>query len=184
MEVNDYLPFRTRVLSSEVQGKVDPDIITEIADHIEELELNRDKVIELKEQNKQEELFKYVFIKVCNYFGQFLPVMFEQIEDYTELLLPSVMISNGSVIKDMIDLVPEEDWTNQVEIIGWLYQYYISEKETLLYDDLVSSGIKRLQKEDITSKATQFFTPDWIVKYMVENSLGRLMARRGIQMKS
>ena len=171
MEVNDYLPFRTRVLSSEVPGKVDPDIITEIADHIEELELNRDKVIELKEHNKQEELFKYVFIKVCNYFGQLLPVMFEQIEDYTELLLPSVMISNGSVIKDMIELVPEEDWTNQVEIIGWLYQYYISEKKDQVFADLKKN--KKITKENIPA-ATQLFTPEWIVKYMVENSLGRL----------
>lgn len=170
MEVNDYLPFRTRVLSSEVPGKVDPDIITEIADHIEELELNRDKVIELKEHNKQEELFKYVFIKVCNYFGQLLPVMFEQIEDYTELLLPSVMISNGSVIKDMIELVPEEDWTNQVEIIGWLYQYYISDKKDQVFADLKKN--KKITKENIPA-ATQLFTPKWIVKYMVENSLGR-----------
>lgn len=171
MEVNDYLPFRTRVLSSDVPGKVDPDIITEIADHIEELELNRDKVIELKEHNRQEELFKYVFIKVCNYFGQVLPVMFEQIEDYTELLLPSVMISNGSVIKDMIELVPEEDWTNQVEIIGWLYQYYISEKKDQVFADLKKN--KKITKENIPA-ATQLFTPEWIVKYMVENSLGRL----------
>ena len=171
MEVNDYLPFRTRVLSSEVPGKVDPDIITEITDHIEELELNQDKVIELQEQNMQEELFKYVFIKVCNYLGQFLPVMFEQIEDYTELLLPSVMISSGSVIKDMIELVPEEDWTNQVEIIGWLYQYYISEKKDQVFADLKKN--KKITKDNIPA-ATQLFTPKWIVKYMVENSLGRL----------
>ena len=169
MEVNDYLPFRTRVLSSEV----DTDIIAEIADHIEELELNRDKVIELKEHNKQEELFKYVFIKVCNYLGQFLPVMFEQIEDYTELLLPSVMIANGSVIKDMIDLVPEEDWVDQVEIIGWLYQYYNEERK----NEVINIYKGTVKKEDIPV-ATQLFTTDWVVRYMVDNSLGRYWIER------
>lgn len=173
MELKGYLPFKTRVLSSEVPGKVDPDIITEIIDHIEELELNRDKVIELKEHNKQEELFKYVFIKVCNYFGQLLPVMFEQIEDYTELLLPSVMISNGSVIKDMIDLVPEEDWVDQVEIIGWLYQYYNEERK----NEVINIYKGTVKKEDIPA-ATQLFTTDWVVRYMVDNSLGRYWIER------
>lgn len=166
IEVNDYSPFKTRVLSSEI-------LSNEINDYIEELELNRDKVIELKEHNKQEELFKYVFIKVCNYLGQFLPVMFEQIEDYTELLLPSVMIANGSVIKDMIDLVPEEDWVDQVEIIGWLYQYYNEERK----NEVINVYKGTVKKEDIPA-ATQLFTTDWVVRYMVDNSLGRYWIER------
>lgn len=173
MELKGYLPFKTRVLSSEVPGKVDSDIITEIADYIEELDLNRDKVIELKEHNKQEELFKYIFVKVCNYLGQFLPVMFEQIENYTELLLPSVMISKGSVIKEMIDLVPEEDWLDQVEIIGWLYQYYNEERK----NEVINIYKGTVKKEDIPA-ATQLFTTDWVVRYMVDNSLGRYWIER------
>ena len=173
MELKGYLPFKTRVLSSEVPGKVDPDIITEITDHIDELDLNRDKVIELKEHNKQEELFKYVFIKVCNYLGQFLPVMFEKIENYTELLLPSLMISKGSVIKEMIDLVPEEDWVDQVEIIGWLYQYYNEDRK----NEVINIYKGTVKKEDIPA-ATQLFTTDWVVRYMVDNSLGRYWIER------
>lgn len=169
MEVNNYLPSHTRVFTNE-NGEFKPQIL---ADAIQlDLEgLNMDKVFELKDANKTEELYKYLLITQCNALSGILPRMFQKIEDYTELLLPDYLLREGSVIEQMIALIPEEDWTDQVQIIGWLYQYYNSEKK----DDVFAALKKnvKITKENIPA-ATQLFTPDWIVRYMVENSLGHL----------
>ncbi len=169
MEVNNYLPSHTRVFTNEA-GEFKPQIL---ADAIQlDLEgLNMDKVFELKDANKTEELYKYLLITQCNALSGILPRMFQKIEHYTELLLPDYLLREGSVIEQMIALIPEEDWTDQVQIIGWLYQYYNSEPK-----DAVFAALKKnvkISKENIPA-ATQLFTPDWIVRYMVENSLGRL----------
>ena len=169
MEVNNYLPSHTRVFTNE-NGEFKPQIL---ADAIQlDLEgLNMDKVFELKDANKTEELYKYLLITQCNALSGILPRMFQRLSDYTELLLSDYLLREGSVIEQMIALIPEEDWTDQVQIIGWLYQYYNSEKK----DDVFAALKKnvKITKENIPA-ATQLFTPDWIVRYMVENSLGRL----------
>lgn len=169
MEVNNYLPSHTRVFTNET-GEFKPQIL---ADAIQlDLEgLDMDRVFELKEANRTEELYKYLLITQCNALSAVLPRMFQKIEHYTELLLPDYLLREGSVIEQMIALIPEEDWTDQVQIIGWLYQYYNSEPK-----DAVFAALKKnvkISKENIPA-ATQLFTPDWIVRYMVENSLGRL----------
>ncbi|MRN24715.1 BREX-1 system adenine-specific DNA-methyltransferase PglX [Romboutsia ilealis] len=171
MEVNDYLPTGVRVLSSEETSKTEPDAVTNAHELIEELELDRDKVFKYQDNNDSEGLFKYILIKQCNALGNIMPVMFEKIEDYTELLLPDNLLVEGSVVRDLVSNISEEDFKEQVEIIGWLYQYYISEKKDEVFADLKKN--KKITKENIPA-ATQLFTPDWIVKYMVENSLGRL----------
>ena len=169
MEINNYLPTQVRVLSSEQQGKREPDILTE-ALHVE-LDIDREIVYRLQDKNDREGLFKYLLIKQCNALHQILPQMFEEINDYTELLLPNNLLEEGSVIDLLITSIDEQDWLNEVEIIGWLYQYYISEKK-----DEVFTGLKKnikITKENIPA-ATQLFTPKWIVQYMIENSVGRL----------
>ena len=130
-----------------------------------------EKVYELKDAEKTEELYKYLLIVQCNALNKILPGMFQKIADYTELLLPDNLLREGSVIQQMIELIPEDDWKDAVQIIGWLYQYYNSEKK----DDVFAALKKnvKITKENIPA-ATQLFTPDWIVRYMVENSLGRL----------
>lgn len=125
MEVNDYLPTRVRVLSSEDENKVEPDAVTQALELIEDLRLDREKIYNYQDNNDTEGLFKYIFIKQCNALGKIMPVMFEKIQDYTELLLPDNLLVEGSVIRDLINDIKEDDFRNQVEIIGWLYQYYI-----------------------------------------------------------
>lgn len=171
MEANDYLPSGVRVLSSEESSKIEPDAVTQAHDLIDELDLNRDTVYNFQDNKDSEGLFKYILIKQCNALGKIMPVMFEKIEDYTELLLPDNLLVEGSVVRDLVENISEEDFREQVEIIGWLYQYYISEKKDQVFADLKKN--KKITKENIPA-ATQLFTPDWIVKYMVENSLGRL----------
>lgn len=169
MEVNNYLPSHTRVFTNEA-NEFKPQIL---ADAISlELEgLDMDKVFELKNANQDEKLYKYLLIVQCNALSSILPGMFQKIADYSELLLPDYLLREGSVIEQMVALIPENDWTEQVQIIGWLYQYYISQKK----DDVFAALKKnvKISKENIPA-ATQLFTPDWIVRYMVENSLGRL----------
>lgn len=171
MEINEYLPVKVRMLSSEVEGKTEPDVITHIYDYVTELELDGEKVFNLKENHKDEELFKYVFVKECNNLGNLMPQVFEAIGDYTELLLPDQLLSSGSIIRDLVESIDEEDFREEVEIIGWMYQYYISEKKDEVFAALKNN--KKITKENIPA-ATQLFTPKWIVKYMTENSLGRL----------
>ena len=169
MEVNGYLPSHVRVFTDE-ENSFKPQIITE-AIHLDLDGLDMEKVYELKDVEKTEELYKYLLIVQCNALNMILPGMFQKIADYTELLLPDNLLREGSVIQQMIELIPEEDWKDAVQIIGWLYQYYNSEKK----DDVFAALKKnvKITKENIPA-ATQLFTPDWIVRYMVENSLGRL----------
>lgn len=169
MEVNGYLPTRVRVFTDE-DNHFKPQIIDE-ALHLDLDGLDADKVYEFKNANQTEELYKYLLITQCNALNSVLPGMFQRISDYTELLLPDNLLREGSVIEQMISSIPEEDWKDAVQIIGWLYQYYNAEKK-----DEVFAALKKnvkITKENIPA-ATQLFTPDWIVRYMVENSLGRL----------
>ena len=169
MEVNGYLPSHVRVFTDE-ENNFKPQIITE-AIHLDLDGLDMEKVYELKDAEKTEELYKYLLIVQCNALNKILPGMFQRLSDYTELLLPDNLLRDGSVIQQMIELIPEDDWKDAVQIIGWLYQYYNSEKK----DDVFAALKKnvKITKENIPA-ATQLFTPDWIVRYMVENSLGRL----------
>ncbi len=169
MEVNGYLPTRVRVFTDE-QNNFKPQIIAE-AIHLELSGLDMEKVYALKEANQIDELYKYLLITQCNALSDILPGLFQKIADYTELLFPDNLLREGSAIEQMIALIPEEDWTDQVQIIGWLYQYYNTEPKDQVFANL-KKNIK-ISKKNIPA-ATQLFTPDWIVHYMVENSLGRL----------
>lgn len=174
MEVNDYLPSGIRILSSSVEGKTEPDVLSKVSDIIEELKLNGEEIYELLDSgttSDREKAYRIILVKQCNELGKIIPQMFEKISDYTELLLPDNLLEEGSVIRKMVEDIEESDWREEVEIIGWMYQYYISEKK-----DEVFAALKKnvkITKENIPA-ATQLFTPKWIVKYMVENSLGRL----------
>lgn len=173
MEVNGYLPSHVRVFTNDA-GEFKPQILAE-AIHLELDGLDMKKVYALENENKSEELFKYLLIVQCNALNSILPGMFQKIDDYTELLLPDYLLREGSVIEQMVTTIPEDDWTDQVQIIGWLYQYYNTEPKDKVFADL-KKNIK-ITKENIPA-ATQLFTPDWIVYYMVENSLGRLWIER------
>lgn len=169
MEVNGYLPTRVRVFTDE-NNAFKPQILTE-AIHMELDGLDMEKVYAYKEANDDDELYKYLLITQCNALNSVLPGMFQRLSDYTELLFPDNLLREGSVVHQMIERIDEEDWKDAVQIIGWLYQYYNSEKK----DDVFAALKKnvKITKENIPA-ATQLFTPDWIVRYMVENSLGRL----------
>ncbi len=169
MEVNGYLPSHVRVFTNDA-GEFKPQILSE-AIHLDLIGLNMEKVYQLKDANQEEELFKYLLIVQCNALNGILPGMFQKIDDYTELLLPDYLLREGSAIEQMVSLIPEDDWKDQVQIIGWLYQYYNTEPKDKVFADL-KKNIK-ISKQNIPA-ATQLFTPDWIVHYMVENSLGRL----------
>lgn len=171
MEANDYLPAKVRILSSSAPDKTEPDILSKIYDYVDEFGLDKQKVFELKEGHRDEELFKYVFVRQCNKLGEIMSGVFEEIADYTELLLPDHLLVSDSVIRELVETIEEDDFREQVEIIGWMYQYYISEKKDEVFEGLRKN--KKITKENIPA-ATQLFTPKWIVKYMVENSLGRL----------
>ena len=166
MEVNGYLPSHVRVFTDE-NNAFNPQILTE-AIHIELEGLNKEIVYSLKEKNANEELYKYLLIVQCNALNAILPVMFQKIEDYTELLFPDNILREGSVIEQLISQIPEEDWKDAVQIIGWLYQFYISVKK-----DEVNASKETITKETLPA-VTQLFTPDWIVRYMAENSIGRI----------
>ncbi|MFR5184969.1 MAG: BREX-1 system adenine-specific DNA-methyltransferase PglX [Dialister invisus] len=169
MEVNGYLPSRIRVFTDE-NNAFKPQILTESI-HMDLPGLDIDKVYAYKEANDNDELYKYLLITQCNALNSILPIMFQKIVDYTELLFPDNLLRESSVVHQMIELIPEEDWKDAVQIIGWLYQYYNSEKKDDVFAALKSNV--KISKENIPA-ATQLFTPDWIVRYMVENSLGRL----------
>lgn len=169
MEVNNYLPSHIRVFSDST-GAFKPEILSDVL-HLDLPGLNREKVAEYIESNDTEGLYRYLLLTQCNALNDPLPRMFEKMGGYTELLLPNNILKQDGVLGHMVADIPEADWTDQVQIIGWLYQYYNSE----LKDDtfaLLKKNVK-ITKERIPS-ATQLFTPDWIVRYMVENSLGRI----------
>ena len=165
MEVNDYLPTRVRALSSST-GSAEPDLIKEASNV--NLPVDKQKIYEMKLNNELDGLFKYMIIAQCNDLNKSLQFMFEKIGHYTELLFPDGLLSEGAFIRKLtdIDTITEKDWKD-IEIIGWLYQYYISEEK-----DRVIQAKKKYKKDEIPF-ATQLFTPDWIVRYIVQNSLGR-----------
>ena len=169
MEVNGYLPSHIRVFTDD-NNNFKPQILAE-AIHLELDGLDMEKVYEMKNNNENEELYKYLIIAQCNYFSHLLPKMFQTISDYTELLFPENILREGSVIEQMITLIPEDDWKDQIQIIGWLYQYYITEQNEMVYDGRFS---KDKIKKELVPAATTIYTPDWPVRYMVDNSLGRL----------
>ncbi|WP_022757623.1 BREX-1 system adenine-specific DNA-methyltransferase PglX [Butyrivibrio fibrisolvens] len=169
MEVNGYLPSHIRVFTDD-NNNFKPQILAE-AIHLELDGLDMEKVYEMKNNNENDELYKYLIITQCNDLSKILPRMFQKIADFSELLFPDNILREGSVIEQMISTISEEDWKDQVQIIGWMYQYYNSEPKEKVFADM-KKNIK-ISKEKIPA-ATQLFTPDWIVKYMVENSLGRL----------
>ena len=169
MEVNNYLPTKVRVLSSST-GSTEPDMMKEALSL--DLDLDKEKVYEMKLNNETDELFKYLIKMHCNDLNRYMPFMFETIEDYMEILFPEGLLGKDSFIRQMTDteVIPEDNWM-KVEIIGWLYQYYISEEKDEIFTNL-KKNIKITK--DTLPAATQLFTPNWIVRYMVENSLGRI----------
>lgn len=169
MEVNNYLPSHIRVFSDST-GAFKPEILSD-ALHLDLPGLGKDKVAAYIESNQTEDLYRYLLLTQCNALNEALPRMFEKMGGYTELLFPNNILKADSVLGRMVTDIPEEDWTDQVQIIGWLYQYYNSELKDETFA-LLKKNVK-ITKERIPS-ATQLFTPDWIVRYMVENSLGRL----------
>lgn len=176
MEVNDYLPSRVRVLSSENQAKNEPDFVTTPFDtDMEFTSDEQDAIMQLKDENKLDDLFRMLFIKQCNKLHEILPELFENTNDYTELLLSISFTDSDGVVCHLVHDIDEDDFNiekeGQVEIIGWMYQYYNIEPKDETFA-LLKKNVK-ITKERIPA-ATQLFTPDWIVRYMVENSLGRL----------
>ena len=169
MEVNGYLPSHIRVFTDE-ENHFKPQILTE-AIHLDLDGLDMEKVYAYKDANQEEELYKYLLITQCNALSTMMPGVFQRITDDTELLFPDHLLREGSVIERMVAEIPEDDWKDEVQIIGWLYQYYNTEPKQAVFDGL-KKNIK-ITKDKIPA-ATQLFTPDWIVRYMVENSLGRL----------
>ena len=176
MEVNDYLPTRIRVLSSESNGKAEPDLVTHALEaNLDYSAFEKDRIVQLKQENKLDELFRMLFIKQCNALNDNLPKLFEKTSDYTELLLNVSFTDKDGLVYHLVNDISEDDFNvskeGQVEIIGWLYQYYNTEPKDETFA-LLKKNVK-ITKERIPA-ATQLFTPDWIVRYMVENSLGRL----------
>ena len=211
MEVNDYLNDRIRILSSERENDREPQIIREVFNT--DLEFSDDEknyVYNLKEESKTEELFRFLFIKKCNKLNEILPELFEEAEDYSELLLPISINDEEGILRKLVDEVGEENFKiknknnenknygiglaglynigisnnigissdeketeSQVEVIGWLYQYYNEKKK----NEIVGMNKGTIAKEDIPI-ATQIFTTDWVVKYMVQNSLGKYWIER------
>lgn len=172
MEVNHYLPSKVRVFTN-TSNEFKPEILKEVL-HLEWETLDQNEVIRLIELNQEDQLYRYLLITQCNDMHRYLPGMFEKLDDYTEALLPEGLLRAGSVLDQMIQQISEEDWKEQVEIIGWLYQFYYEEPRRQIIDVLKSKAIKR---EEIPA-ATQLFTPDWIVRYMVDNSLGKYWIER------
>ncbi|MFL2101012.1 BREX-1 system adenine-specific DNA-methyltransferase PglX [Desemzia sp. FAM 23989] len=170
MEVNDFLPIHMRILSSEQPGKTEPDALTNVLELADELNLNRERIYQLQDDNKSNNLYQYLLVKQSNKLGEIIPNVFEPISDDIALLLPDYLLNENSIIRDVVTMINEEDWTN-VEIVGWLYQFYISEQKDEVFSNLKKN--QKIGKEDI-GPATQLFTPRWIVEYMVDNSLGRL----------
>ena len=171
MEVNDLLPSRTRVLSS-ADGRAEPQIVTSPFDAVlDYTPAEQQQIVTLKNDNKLDEAFRLLFLKQCAALGDCLPRLFEQVDDYMPLLLALSFTDKDGVVCHLVNDIPESDWQDAVQIVGWLYQYYNTEPKEQVFANL-KKNIK-ISAENIPA-ATQLFTPDWIVRYMVENSLGRL----------
>ena len=169
MEVNNYLPSHIRVFS-DASGAFKPEILNDVL-HLDLPGLDSSKVAEYIESNNTEALYRYLLLTQCNALNSALPVMFERMGGYTEMLLPNNILRQDSVLGHMVSDIPEEDWQDAVQIIGWLYQYYNTELNAVVYDGNMSKS--RIPKE-LLPAATTIYTPDWAIHYMVENSLGRL----------
>lgn len=194
MEINDYLPSGIRVLSSENKAKNEPDFVTSPFDtDLEFTPYEQDRIIQLKDENKLDELFRMLFIKQCNKLHDILPDLFEKTDDYSELLLTISFTDKDGIVYRLVHDIDEVDFRindemysengkikadGQVEIIGWMYQYYISKK----HDEIINIYKGTVKKADIPA-ATQLFTTDWVVRYMVDNSLGRYWIERNPQSK-
>ena len=171
MEVNDLLPSRTRVLSS-ADGRAEPQIVTSPFDAVlDYTPAEQQQIVTLKNDNKLDEAFRLLFLKQCAALGDCLPRLFEQVDDYMPLLLALSFTDKDGVVCHLVNDIPESDWQDAVQVVGWLYQYYNTEPKEQVFANL-KKNIK-ISAENIPA-ATQLFTPDWIVRYMVENSLGRL----------
>ncbi|AWB57836.1 BREX-1 system adenine-specific DNA-methyltransferase PglX [Colwellia sp. Arc7-D] len=170
MELHDYLDHGFRVLSNPNSTDNLPEILDHASDVVDSLDpekkyLDKNHIIELQlAGNKEEELYRELLLGQCHRLYNIMPFMFEAIDDATELLLPDNLTKTDSILKGLVNEIPEEDW-REIEVIGWLYQFYISEHKDAVIGKVVKS-------EDIPA-ATQLFTPNWIVKYLVQNSLGR-----------
>ena len=178
MEINEYLPSRVRVLSSESPGKLEPDFVTTpFETDLDFTPAEQDAVLQLKDENKLDELFRVLFIKQCNKLHEILPELFEETNDYTELLLTLSFTDKDGVVYHLTHDIPEPyfnaEGAGQVEIIGWLYQYYNDEPK----NQIINIYKGTVKKEDIPA-ATQLFTTDWVVRYMVDNALGRYWMER------
>ena len=183
MEVNDYMPAHIRMLSSDSKNKLEPDLVTAPFDaELEFTQAETEKIIQMKNDNQVDALFRFLFIKQCNALNTYLPKLFEKTSDYTELLLNVSVTDQDGIVYHLTHDINEDDFnisnigengkpTGQVEIIGWMYQYYNTEPKNEVFA-LLKKNVK-ITKERIPA-ATQLFTPDWIVHYMVENSVGRL----------
>ncbi|WP_233272544.1 BREX-1 system adenine-specific DNA-methyltransferase PglX [Vibrio alginolyticus] len=167
MEVNGYLDHGFRMLSKEEGSEFGQgfEILAHAADVAEDLGLNKSDIVQmLLAGDKEEELYRELLLAQCHQLSKIMPFMFEKLDDATELLLPDNLTKTDSILKELVNDVPEDNW-REIEVIGWLYQFYISEHK----DTVIGKVVK---KEDIPA-ATQLFTPNWIVKYLVQNSLGR-----------
>lgn len=170
MELHDYLDHGLRVLSNPNNPDSLPEILDHASDVVDILDpdqkyLDKSHIIELQlAGNKEEELYRELLLGQCHRLYNIMPFMFEVIDDATELLLPDNLTKTDSILKGLVNEIPEEDW-REIEVIGWLYQFYISEHKNAVIGKVVKS-------EDIPA-ATQLFTPNWIVKYLVQNSLGK-----------
>lgn len=174
MEVNEYLPIAMRILSSRSEEDGEPQVLSRVEEVTEKLELDKDYIRQLEGKDqfyKTKELYKHIIIKQCNKLGHIIPQMFKSEDDYCEVLLPDNLLQENSIIRKLIRDIDEQCFKEGVEVVGWFYQYYISQKKDRVFNEL-KRNIK-ISKENIPA-ATQLFTPKWIVKYMVENSLGRL----------
>ena len=171
MEVNNYLPSHIRVFS-DASGAFKPEILNDVL-HLDLPGLDSGKVAEYIESNDTEALYRYLLLTQCNALNSALPVMFERMGGYTEMLLPNNILRQDSVLGHMVSDIPEEDWQDAVQIIGWLYQYYNDERK----NEVINIYKGTVKKEDIPA-ATQLFTTDWVVRYMVDNSLGRYWIER------
>lgn len=167
MSEREYIPIK--VFNSSIEGNKEPDLLTKCLD-IDFMEIDKKKLLDLKKAGDDEELFKFLILSLCNHLNHIMPFLFENIKDYTELMFPEKLLRTDSILIDINTIIPSEDW-KEVEIIGWLYQDYINPKKDEVFAKLKDNV--KISKENIPA-ATQLFTPKWIVKYLVDNSVGRL----------
>lgn len=171
MEVNEFLPMGINILPYiKDKGEIRPDIIEEVSNN---LNLSKRAVDKLVNGNDIEDLYKYIIVKQCDELNRIMPAVFGKISGYTQLLLPGNLLSRDSIIKNLLDM-DKEIFKDNVEVIGWMYQYYILDKKDEIFENLKRDKSKKIRKDDIPA-VTQLFTPKWIVKYMLQNSLGRLL---------